>query len=223
MFQRCSPQLWGKTPVSTRRVVVPWLNVSARRRSFQSPQPLPLPSLIGNQLQRDRLEVHQQGIRRDVVRPHRLRVEACRVGRGDGEGAAVEHQVAANLANAARAYLAQQPLELVVGQLGIAAAAQVQVAGQDPVVERAIGKGFGLPDIGRPQQVERGIGGHQLHGRGRIQGGACVNSQARFCGVDFRDPEGGCRLRNAGVLQGLRHRGGQVVGARCRSEQAEQG
>jgi hypothetical protein len=33
-------------PVSTRRVVGPWLKTSARRRSFQSPQPLPLPSVI---------------------------------------------------------------------------------------------------------------------------------------------------------------------------------
>jgi hypothetical protein len=104
MFQRCSSQLCGKTPVSTRRVVGPWLKTSARSFSFQSPQPLPLPSVIlltmsrlpapapwrpavcfaaiGNQLQRDGLEVQQQRIRGDVVGTHRLGVETPRVGTG---------------------------------------------------------------------------------------------------------------------------------------------
>jgi hypothetical protein len=177
---------------------------------------------IGHQLQRHGLEVQQQGVRRHVVWPRRLGIEAPRVVAVGGKGRAIEHQVAANFADATRANHAQQAAELVIGQLGIAAAPEMQIALQHPVCQTAADKGLGLPGVGRAEQVECRKGGDQLHGRGRVQRGTRIHRQARRHGIDFAYPGRRGRGRNARRLQRGRDGRRQFIGARTGEEQGSE-
>ncbi|MCY1553469.1 hypothetical protein D9M68_899550 [compost metagenome] len=82
--------------------------------------------------------------------------------------AAVEHQITGYLAHAVGAQVAQQQPELLHVQLGVAAALEKQVAIQHAVFQLAVGIELGFPLVRRAEQFQCGIGGHQLHGRCRV-------------------------------------------------------
>ncbi|MNY09193.1 hypothetical protein D3C86_1420960 [compost metagenome] len=82
--------------------------------------------------------------------------------------AAVEHQVAAYLLHAVGAQVAQQQPELFHVQLGVTAAFEKQIAVQHAVFQLAVGVELGFPLVRRAEQLQCGKGGHQLHGRGRV-------------------------------------------------------
>ena len=84
------------------------------------------------------------------------------------EVAAVQHQIAGDLAHAVGAQVAHHQPELLQVQLRIAATLEVEVAIEGAILELAISVELGLPLIGRTEHFQRGVGGEQLHGRCRV-------------------------------------------------------
>ena len=123
---------------------------------------------IRHKAQHDGFEVDQQRIRRGVVRPQRLAVKAGRVARGQRKGTAVEHDVALDARHTLRLQTAQQQPKPLNHQARIALTAQVNVALQHTVFDRAVHIHRGVPSESRPQQIQRGSGGDQLHQRSRV-------------------------------------------------------
>jgi tRNA threonylcarbamoyladenosine biosynthesis protein TsaB len=160
---------------------------------------------IGDQRQHERLVVEQQRIRPHVVGPQRLAVEVGRVQLGHGEGTAVEHDVAADLAHAELLHPPQHQPDAFEHELRVAAALDDELA-----VEHAVGRDRALqpdrrrPGPGRAEQVERGVGRQQLRQRGRIDG--------------LVGPPGEPGPRAAGILHQHRHRVGRHVRARQRGQ-----
>ena len=116
----------------------------------------------------DAFEIDEQGIGPGVVRAQRLFVEFFRVVQRQRKLAAIEHQIALDVVQAARPQLPQKKPELFQGETWIAAAAQVQRPVQPPVHRRVFRQRLGLPGMGRAEDVERGVGTYQLHDRSRI-------------------------------------------------------
>ena len=111
------------------------------------------------------LEVDQQGVGGDQIRF--VGVAAVIVeGRQSGlvEVAAVKYQVAAYLVHTVGAQVAEQQPEALHVQLGVATAFEEQVAVQHAVFQRTVGVELGFPLVRRAEQLQRGKGGHQLHG-----------------------------------------------------------
>ena len=210
-------------------------------RSFQSlPQP---PSAVRRRLSRRRplarrflqqarfavvrlqreaqgAEVDQQAVRADVVGAHRLVVEGTGIDAGHVEHRAVEHDVAGDVLDAADAQLAKQAGQVLDGEARVAAAFQVQISVQNAVYRSSLDPGRGFPGVGRAEQVERGVGGEQLHHRGRVHRRGRIMGNQRRRGVDRLDDDGDAGGRNLRRLQRFQHIGRQAVG---QGGQAEQG
>ncbi|MCY1389823.1 hypothetical protein D9M71_46300 [compost metagenome] len=124
------------------------------------------------------LEVDQQRVRADqegLVFVAAIVVEGRQL-RGD-EVAAIQHQVADDLAYAVGAQVAHHQPELFHVQLGITATLEVEVAVEHAVLHRTVGVELGLPLIGGAEQLQGGVGGDQLHSGRRVH---------RYIGVDQR-------------------------------------
>ena len=134
---------------------------------------------IGHEAEADRLVVEQQRVRCCVVRAQALAVEGRRVAGADREGRLVEQHVAADLADAIGADPVRQQPEVFDHQFGVAAAADRQIAVEHVAPQRTGREGLGLPCVGRPQHAQRRVGGHQLHGRGRVHRHRLVQQQRR--------------------------------------------
>ena len=134
---------------------------------------------VGHKGHADRLEAEQQRVGRDVVRAQWLAVKAAGVGVGQLKGAAVEHDVAGNLAHTQPLHPAQQQPQPLGHQLGVAQAPDVQVAVKGAIAHRAFNIDRGAPAEGGPEQIERGVGGDQLHHRGRVDRHAGAVAQPR--------------------------------------------
>jgi hypothetical protein len=163
------------------------------------------------QAQRERMVVEQQRIGAGVVRLERRAVELGGVERPRLEAAMVQHQVAADLAYALLAKLAQEQPQALHVEARVAAAADDEVAFEDVAALRAGRIGAGFPGIGRPQQLQRGLRRHQLQrGRG-IERRQRVRRHQRAARDDFlRIGADGAR-RYAGVAQCLGHAGRQFL------------
>jgi hypothetical protein len=144
-----------------------------------------------------RLEIDEQRVGRDVVGPEDFVVD--QVGRHRTEVAAVEHDVAAQLAQAAAAQVAQQQPEAFVIELRVAVAFEVKLV--------AVAVGLGLPAVGRPEQLERRVGRDELHHRARVARRGRVEREARPPRSDFLHDDADARLRHARVAQCLEDRG----------------
>lgn len=107
----------------------------------------------------------------------------------------------------------QQQPESLQRQLGIAAALQINVAGDNPVAG-GFGKAQrGGPGAGGPQHFEGGIGGHQLHDRRGVEGLAGIHShQGAATSSGFLDHDTDAAERYAGAFQCLHYGGRNGLG-----------
>jgi hypothetical protein len=88
--------------------------------------------VVGHEAEFHRVEVHEERVGAGVVGAARIVVEAAGVVRRRGrEPGAVDDDVAADLADAARTQVVEREPDAVDGELGIAAAPDVEVAFQD--------------------------------------------------------------------------------------------
>ena len=125
----------------------------------------------------DRLVVEQQRIGAGVVWTQRFTVEGARIMLCGLEGAAIEHQVAANFAYAGASQSLHEEPQVFDHQLRIAAAAQPQVAFEHAIFQRCRRHQIGAPLILGPEQFEPRERRHELHRRRRIHGLIFVSRQ----------------------------------------------
>ena len=166
---------------------------------------------VGREAQQDRLVVQQQRVGAHVVRPQRLAVEVGRVLLGCQEGAAVEHDVAANVAHAELLHAAQQQPQAFDHQLRVSAALDDQVAVQHAVAHHALQPHRRAPAPRGAQQFERGAGGDQLHQRGRIDRLLRLPGQARAGGAHFLHHRHQRLARQPCLVERRLHFGGQAA------------
>ena len=167
---------------------------------------------VGNEAELDRLEVHQAGVGAHVVGAARIVVEARRVMDDRGEVAAIDDHVAADVAQAARAQLVRELPQALVGELGIAAAADDEIALEHAAGDLARGEDVRPEGESRAQEVERGVGGDELHHRGGIDRGAGLVRNDRGPAFDGLDHHGRGGCGNARAHQRFAHRGREVAG-----------
>ena len=117
------------------------------------------------------------------------------------EGATVEHQIAGNFADTARAQLAQQQPELFQRQPWIATAAQKKAAVEPAGYGQAVAQGSGAPGVGRAKQFEGGVGGDQFHRRRRVHRLLHVVADQWLFRIDPLYNDGDTALRNARLFQ----------------------
>jgi len=172
------------------------------------------PAVVGQQREAQRAEIDQQAVRADVVGAHRLVVEGARVDGRDVEYGAVEHDIAADVLDAAHAQLAQQGPQVLDGKTRVTAALDIQIAVQNAVDRSGVGPRRGFPGPRRAEQVERGVGGDQLHHRGGVHRLRRVVGNQGFSGIDRLDDDGDIGGRNLRRLQRAEHVGRQAVGER---------
>ena len=158
---------------------------------------------IRDELEADRLEAQQQRIGADVVGAQRLRVEAPGVMLAGREVRAIEHQVAADVAQAPVAQRAQQQPEALEAELRIAHPLQHQVALQHTLLEGAVQVGVGPPAIRRPEHFEPCQRRDEFHHRSRIHRDGFVHAQRRGARLDGLHDRRGVRRRDAGGFQRL--------------------
>ncbi|MDR6213942.1 hypothetical protein QE399_001631 [Paracidovorax wautersii] len=165
---------------------------------------------LGQEGHGDRLEVEQQRIGRGVVGPQRLAVEQRGIVLGQLEGGAVEHDVAHDHLHALRPQPLHQQPQALDHQLRIALALDVHVALQAAALGLGVQVDRRFPDESGAQQVQRGIGGDQLHHRrgvGRHLGAVGQARRQPALGIGHQHRQ---RLaRHLGAGQGSFHGRGQ--------------
>ena len=123
---------------------------------------------IGDEAQHLGFVVHQQGVRPGVVGFEGLAIKGGRIMPADLKGTAVDHDVARNRLHAHPLQAAQHQPQALGHQLGVARTLDVDRAAQRAVIQHPVQIHRRAPHIGRAQLLQRRIGGHQLHDRGRI-------------------------------------------------------
>ena len=166
---------------------------------------------LGLEVKHQRLEVDQQPVGPGVVGAQRVVVKRGRIVRRQPEHAAVQQDVALDGRHALGADGVDQIGQALAHQLGVAAALNQQVAVQHAVLDGALGVHARLPEIARAQQVQPGVGGHQLHHRGRVHRRIGPPRQARR----GRRRRGG---RGVGLAAGVDRLGRAADGARRREQ-----
>ena len=114
------------------------------------------------------------------------------------ESTAVKNQITSNIADAAHTQLAQQQPELFLRQTRITAAAQIQI----PV---GIAQRLGFPGVRRTEQLQRGVGCHQLHRRRRIHCLPRIVADQRLLPVDALNDDTDTPLRDPGLFERGKH------------------
>jgi len=136
------------------------------------------------------------------------------------EGAAVEHQRAADAGEAPCARLPQQFAQRVDVEVDVALSLQHEVALQHAVVDRPRGQQARTGAPGRPQLLQSHKGCHQLHRRRRLQRPpGLVRDEGRATGCRH-DDEAKRGRRHARLLEPLLQRRGKLGLRRGRGEQA---
>ena len=138
-----------------------------RQRRFQM-HPYALGFAVGTQGQQ--LEVGQQRIGFDQEGAGRVVavVLEWRQIQRQTQIRCLQYQIPTHLAHPGGTQVAQQQPHALHGQLGVTAAAEYQITLQFAVADGAGTVQVGLPLVVGPEQLQRGIGGDQLHGRGRV-------------------------------------------------------
>ena len=121
-----------------------------------------------------RFVIDEQRIGAGVVWPQRLAVKTCGVWGGKLKSRTVQHNVAGNMVYAQALQSAQQQPQALQHQFGVALTHHHHIAQQSALTHRAIKIHRCTPSVGRAQQVEGGIGGHQFHQRRRVHGTVCT-------------------------------------------------
>ncbi len=158
------------------------------------------PSAVGDITQAHRVEVEQQGIGPYVVGACRVVVEPGWIVRRQIEITAVQHQVAAYPVQPASALLGEPQPELLQGELRVAIAIQDQIAIQLAILQFAVHPRLGFPGVCRTEQVERGIGGQQLHVGGRVHRALRMQADQRLGMSDLAYLDGDSGRRDAGFF-----------------------
>jgi hypothetical protein len=143
---------------------------------------------IGREGEQDRAVVEQERVGAGVVGPERLAIEIGGVDLARDEGAAVEDDVAADLAHAGLLQAPRQQPEALEDELRIAVALDVDVAGEDAVDDRPLQPDRRRPGVRRAEQLEGGEGRDELHQRGRIDGLVGLPGGARPRRIDLLHP-----------------------------------
>jgi len=87
----------------------------------------------------------------------------------------------------------QQRLQSLNDELRVTAAAYQHVAVEQTVLNAAVHRDVGFPEKIRAQHIQRCVGGHQLHDRGRVHGFASAMTEARWAlaiGIDHQQGHG---------------------------------
>ncbi len=165
---------------------------------------------LGLEAQAHGAEVQQEGVGADVVGRQDVAVEGGAVVRRQVERAAIDQHVAVDAAQAQVAQALSQAPQVVGHQVRIAAADKGQIAREHATLQWPHRVHQRLPAVGGPQQVERDIGGHQLHQRSRVHRLLRVEGECGLGMPQWLHHEAAGRGRNAGLGQGLRNRSRQL-------------
>ena len=167
---------------------------------------------VRDEVHREGVEIHEQRIGRDVVGPPGLVVKIAGIARGDGKRAAVEHDVAIDVPHALALQAPEHQPQALGHELRIALAADVDLALERAVAERALHIDRRLPRVARAQQLQRRVGGHELHHRGGVAHRLAMPGQARVGALHRQHDGGEGVLRHLGLPQRRGDGGGQTVG-----------
>ena len=121
---------------------------------------------IGYHPEFDRLEIHHQRVRHDVVGAIRPAVEFSGILGRQGERAIVDDDVAVNRLEPAGAQRLREAPPTLQGHVGVAAAMQVEISVEHAGLDLAANRGLRMPGVRRPQQVQGRKRGDDLDGRG---------------------------------------------------------
>ena len=147
------------------------------------PDPDRIAIVIGLEPVTHDLEVHQQGIRRNVVGPQGLAIELARVVVRHLEVAVVDEQVAVDLVDAGLAHQSQHLPDALCNQERVAPAANEQVSVEAAVAKFAEREDIGGPCVSRAQHIEADEGRQELHRRCRIARHIVLPSQDDLAAV----------------------------------------
>src|SRR3990167_8700457 len=112
--------------------------------------------------------------------------------------------------------------EVFQRQSRVAIALEGQIPFQHAIVDRRINIGFGFPGIGRPQQLQPGVSGDQLHGGSRIHRLRGVEGDERTRLVHPLHVHRYAILRNIRGTQCLGNRRGKTARPRRQDQQDSQ-
>ena len=126
--------------------------------------------LAGGELKVEHVQVGEQGVGLHQERGVGVVavVVEMRLAVGQPEVGIVQHQVALDLTDAVGAQVAQQLPEALLGELGVTGADQKQVALEHVAVQFPVGVNAGVPFEAGAEQLQRRVGGQQLHGGARV-------------------------------------------------------
>jgi hypothetical protein len=198
----------GRNWLSTRR---PSLGVSISTHA----------AAVRQQREAQGAEVDQQAVRADVVGAHRLVVE------GAGVDAGTLNTVRSSTTSPPMCWMPRtcswrsRLAQVFDGEARVAAALEVQIAVQNAVDRSSLGPRRGFPRPRRAEQVERGVGGDQLHHRRRVHRLRRVVGDQRLAGIDRLDDDGDAGGRNLRRLERAEHVGRQAVGERRPAQDGE--
>ena len=136
---------------------------------------------VGHEGHHHGLEVQQERIRCCVVGAQRFAVEEARVNLDILERTFVQNNVAGNGFDAQALHPTQEQPQPLRHQLRVALALDVEVAEQRAVSHCAFYKHGRGPGEGGAKQVQRSVGGNQLHHRSRVHADMGPVAQARWC------------------------------------------
>ena len=176
---------------------------------------------VGRDREAERLVVQQQRVGAHVVRAQRLAVEIGRVLVGHVEAAAVEHDVAANLAHAGLLHPLEQQPDPFEHELRVAAALDDEVAVEHAVFHRALQPHRRVPAPRRAEHFERREGRQQLHQRGRVHRLLGLPGQALPRAAHFLHHRDNALAWQFGAVERCRHFVGQG-GCERREQGAEE-
>ncbi|MNH13524.1 hypothetical protein D3C79_730970 [compost metagenome] len=122
---------------------------------------------------------------------------------------AVQDQVAGDGAHTVGTQVTHQQPQLLHVQLRVTATFEVQVAVEHAVAQGAVGVELGFPLEGRAEQFECGVGGHQLHGRSRVDRDIGVEHGCAAGSVQRQHHQRQCGVLQLVGLERLLHLGRQ--------------
>ena len=123
---------------------------------------------VWHKVHEHRFEVDQQGVGGRVVGSQRFTIEPPGVACGHLEGTAVQHDIALDALNPQTLQTPQQQPQTLDAQARVALAAQVDIALQHALADRALHIHRGAPGEGRSQLIQGHAGRHQFHQGGGV-------------------------------------------------------
>ena len=151
----------------------------------------------------------------EAILSGRLTIEGQRVIRQPLKQTAIHHDPTANLADANRAQLPQEPPQIFIGKARITTAFDHQIALQYITALNAIHVQARDPAMIRPQNFQCGLRGYQLHDRCWSEDHLVIVRDQCFATDSASHINGHCVFRNAGFFQRLQENRRQAVACFC--------